>query len=108
MVVGLAAGGVARLVGAVTAAQIVWGVATGVALALNAREIVHQILERRVGVDIVATLALVGSIVLGEYLAGAVIGLMLATGQALDSYAVGRAERELASLVQRRCSITTS
>ena len=38
---------------------------------------------------------------LGEYLAGAVIGLMLATGRALEEYAANRAERELSALLKR-------
>ncbi|HSL64602.1 MAG TPA: heavy metal translocating P-type ATPase, partial [Gaiellaceae bacterium] len=38
---------------------------------------------------------------LGEYLAGAVVALMLAGGNALESYAAGRARRELRALVER-------
>ena len=41
------------------------------------------------------------SLVLGEYLAGAVVGLMLAGGNALEDYAAGHARRELRSLVAR-------
>ena len=42
-----------------------------------------------------------GSLVLGQYLAGAVVGLMLSGGQALERYASSRARRELSSLVAR-------
>ncbi|HXX61455.1 MAG TPA: heavy metal translocating P-type ATPase, partial [Candidatus Sulfotelmatobacter sp.] len=38
---------------------------------------------------------------LGEYLAGAVIAVMSASGRALETFARGRAERELAGLVSR-------
>ena len=38
---------------------------------------------------------------LQEFLAGAVIGLMLATGRALEEYAENRAERELSALLKR-------
>jgi hypothetical protein len=43
----------------------------------------------------------VGTLLLGEALAGAVIGLMLASGQLLESYATARARRELMRLLAR-------
>jgi heavy metal translocating P-type ATPase len=52
-------------------------------------------------VDVIAILAIVGALVLGEYLAGAVIGFMIATGLALEEYAANRAQRELSSLLRR-------
>lgn len=42
-----------------------------------------------------------GALFLGQYLAGAVIALMLAGGQALERLADSRARRELSSLLQR-------
>ena len=42
-----------------------------------------------------------GALALDEYLAGAVIALMLSGGQALEAYADDRARRELSSLLQR-------
>jgi heavy metal translocating P-type ATPase len=52
-------------------------------------------------VDIIALLAMAGALVMGEFLAGAVIALMLAGGNALEEFASGRARRELESLVGR-------
>ena len=46
-------------------------------------------------------LAIVGALLLGEALAAAVIGVMLATGEWLERYAAGRATRELSALVSR-------
>jgi heavy metal translocating P-type ATPase len=46
-------------------------------------------------------LAMVGALLLGEVLAGAMIGLMLATGQVLEHYATARAQRELLHLLER-------
>ena len=56
---------------------------------------------RRLGVDVIALLALVGAIAVGEYLAAAVIAVMIASGQALESWAAARAHRDLRALLQR-------
>jgi heavy metal translocating P-type ATPase len=55
----------------------------------------------RLGVDVIALLALVGALAVGEYLAAAVISLMVASGQALEAWAAGRARRDLRALLQR-------
>ena len=65
------------------------------------REMVQKLRRREMGVDVIALLAVVAALALGELLTAAIIGLMLATGQFLEDYAAGRAERELTSLIQR-------
>lgn len=65
------------------------------------RDIVARLRRRQPGVDIIALIAVVAAVALGELLAGAIIGLMLATGRFLEEYAAGRAERELTALVNR-------
>ncbi len=62
---------------------------------------VRQLAHREFGVDLLAALAIVGSLLLGQYLAGAVIVLMLSGGKALESFALGRARRSLAALAER-------
>jgi heavy metal translocating P-type ATPase len=62
---------------------------------------VAGILRREPGVDIIALLAMGGALLLGEFLAGAIIGAMLTGGRALERFAVGRARRELAALLER-------
>ena len=54
-----------------------------------------SLLRGDVGVDAIALLAMAGALALGEYLAGAVIALMLAGGNTLERVAQGRARREL-------------
>ena len=49
----------------------------------------------------IALLAIAGSLALGQFLAGAVIALMLSGGDYLDARAFGRARRELGALVER-------
>ena len=59
------------------------------------------LLRREPGVDLIALIAMVAALALGEYLAGAVIALMLASGQALEAYADRRAHEELSALLAR-------
>jgi heavy metal translocating P-type ATPase len=53
------------------------------------------------GVDTIALVAMVGSLVLGEELAGLLVGLMYSGGAALEDVASTRARRDLTALVQR-------
>jgi heavy metal translocating P-type ATPase len=63
------------------------------------------IVEHRLGVDLIALVAMAGALALGQYLAGAVIALMFAGGQALEEAASRRARRELTALVKRAPTI---
>jgi heavy metal translocating P-type ATPase len=64
-------------------------------------ETARQLWRREFGVDLLAALAIIGSVALGEYLAGAVIVLMLSGGEALESFALRRAHRSLSALAER-------
>ncbi len=64
-------------------------------------DIVARLRQRQPGVDVIALLAVSAALALGELLAGAIIGLMLATGRFLEEFAAGRAERELTALISR-------
>lgn len=98
---GLAAGGVLRLAGLLTGARLVWSVTTGLGMVPATWWVLEAFRRRRLGADTVALLALVGALVVREPLAGAVIAVMLATGRALEAAAAGRAQRELAGLLER-------
>jgi heavy metal translocating P-type ATPase len=63
------------------------------------------VVEHRLGVDVIALVAMAGALALGEYFAGAVIALMFSGGQALETAASRRARRELSALVQRAPTI---
>ena len=67
--------------------------------------IVRRLLKREFGADVLGGLAIVTSTLLGEYLAGAIIVLMLAGGEALEDFAVRSASSVLAALAQRMPSI---
>ncbi|WP_051973195.1 heavy metal translocating P-type ATPase [Cryobacterium sp. MLB-32] len=53
------------------------------------------------GVDLLAIMAILATIAVGEYVATLIIVLMLSGGAALEDYAAGRATRELNALLQR-------
>ena len=100
-VTGLTVGGVLRIVGAVAPSNVLWGATAAVALLPTTISVARDLLRHRAGVDVVAVLALGGTLGVGEYLAGAVIALMLATGRELEARASARARRELSALLAR-------
>jgi heavy metal translocating P-type ATPase len=53
------------------------------------------------GVDLLAIVAIIATIIVGEYVATWIIVLMLAGGAALEDYAAGRSRRELDALLDR-------
>jgi heavy metal translocating P-type ATPase len=61
--------------------------------------LVKNMSQGKFGVDIIAGVALVGTFVTGQYLAGMIILLMLSGGQLLEKYAMNRAKHELSSLL---------
>ena len=101
-VLAIAAGGVLHLVGAPGAGDEVWAAAVALLAAELAVEVVRTIvIDRHMGVDTIALVAMVGSLALGQELAGAVVGLMFSGGAALEDFASARARRELTALIQR-------
>jgi cation transport ATPase len=100
-VTGLAGGAVAALSGRAELADVVWA-ATTVAITIPAAWWVAEALwRRRFGSDVIAVLALAGTLAVGEFLAGAVIALMFSGGRALEERAAHRARRDLGTLLSR-------
>src|SRR5881227_2212742 len=64
-------------------------------------ETVQQFLHKEFSVDVIAILAIVGSLLLGQYVAGALVILMLSGGEALEAYALRRARSSLSALAER-------
>jgi heavy metal-(Cd/Co/Hg/Pb/Zn)-translocating P-type ATPase len=75
-----------------------WGGATLIPLTFV---VARALYSGKVGVDIIALIAMAGSLYLGQYLAGAVIALMLSGGQVLEEYAESKARKELSALLGR-------
>src|SRR5215470_11764301 len=98
---GLAVGLGLHLAGVAGAGDAAWA-AVGVCGAGYALWAMGEALaRRRVGVDVIALLALAGALAVGELLAAAVISVMLASGRALEAWAAGRARRDLRVLLER-------
>ncbi|HZT53850.1 MAG TPA: DUF6544 family protein, partial [Gaiellaceae bacterium] len=98
---GIALGGLLHLLGSATAGDGVWAATDGLSLVPLAWSVLRTLLRRDVGVDAIALVSMAGALALGEYLAGAVIALMLGGGNALEERAGARARRELRTLVER-------
>ena len=82
-------------------APLVWSAATLAVLASLFVQVFSALRRGDVGLDIVAALSMSAAIVFGEPLAGNVVGLMYAGGQLLESFAEGRARREMTALMGR-------
>jgi heavy metal translocating P-type ATPase len=100
-VAGLAGGAVAVLAGAGPATDALWlaTAATGLGYALWAT--VVSIRRGRIGVDLIAVLAVAGAMAVGELLAAALIAVMLTSGRTLEEWAAARAQRDLQALLAR-------
>jgi len=64
-----------------------------------------KLLRREFGSDLLGGISIVTSVLLGEYLAGSIIVLMLSGGEALEHYALRSASSVLAALAKRVPSI---
>lgn len=97
----LVAGGVARLAGAPGLADLCWALGTVAAVGPALGWVLVALRRGQAGVDVIAVLALGGTLLVHEYLAGALIALMLATGRTLEAAAQRRASRDLRALLER-------
>ncbi|NGO46954.1 heavy metal translocating P-type ATPase [Streptomyces ureilyticus] len=98
--VALAAGSVAWLADAPGVADLCWAAGTVAAVVPAVVWILRALHRGHAGVDVIAVLALVGTLAVREYLAGSLIALMLATGRALEAAAQRRASRDLSALLR--------
>ena len=97
----LVAGGAAWLMSAGSVAAALWIVGTGIGLGFSGVTTATALANRRPSVDVIAVLALAGALAVDEPFAGAMITVMLASGQLLEARAAARARRELSLLVER-------
>jgi len=95
-------GGLLHLVGQSAAGDDVWGAAVAILAAELAFEVGRTVIvDHHMGVDTIALVAMVGSLLLGQELAGVIVGLMFSGGATLEDVASTRARRELTALIQR-------
>ena len=98
---GLLVGAVAWVLGWRSASDLAWAVTTAIAVPPVAISLLQRLRHGSLGVDLIALLALGGALAYHQYVAGALISLMFATGQALEAYGGARARAELTALLAR-------
>ncbi|KGF69179.1 haloacid dehalogenase [Hoeflea sp. BAL378] len=98
---GLAAGLALLAAGLPVQADLVWTAGVVPVLAALLIEIVRSLSRGEVGLDIVAALSMTSALVFGETLAAAVVAVMYSGGTFLESFAEGRARREMSDLLSR-------
>ncbi len=98
---GLVSGLGLSLAGRPDLAAIAWAAGVAPALVALSVEIVRSLWKGDVGLDIVAALSMSAALLFGEALAAAVVALMYSGGTFLESFAEGRARREMSDLLSR-------
>lgn len=91
----------ARISGFAAFAGPIWAATAIPILIALLFEIWTSLRSGKFGLDIVAALSMTAALVFGEYLAAAIVALMYAGGQYLESFAEGRARRDMAALLAR-------
>jgi len=95
---GLAAG-VATVVGAGTAASWIATIAAGGVAVIEAVRMIRDLRSGRWGLDVLAIIAIGGTLATGDPWAALIVALMVTGGQALDDYASARARTRLTALL---------
>jgi heavy metal translocating P-type ATPase len=98
---GVLAGGAGALLGLPFLARALWVATTVLVAAPLALDVAAALRRRELGVDAIALVAMVASIAAGEFLAAAVVAVMVQGGLALEAYAAARARRDLSALLAR-------
>ena len=98
---GLLSGLLLMVMGQAALASVVWAGGVIPVLVTLAIEIVRSLAKGEVGLDIVAALSMTAALLFDEMLAAAVVALMYAGGSFLESFAEGRARREMRDLLSR-------
>jgi heavy metal translocating P-type ATPase len=72
-----------------------------VGLVLSAKWTYQTLRNRELASDSLALIAIIAGLLVGEFLATAIVALMLATGRALENWAKGKSQAELKALLDR-------
>ncbi|VVT14026.1 Silver exporting P-type ATPase [Roseovarius sp. EC-HK134] len=100
-VAGLLLGLALYFMGEVRLAKFLWIAGVAPALVALVIEILRSLRRGEVGLDIVAALSMSAALAFGETLAAAVVAVMYSGGTFLESFAEGRARREMHALLSR-------
>lgn len=64
-------------------------------------DMIRDLLRGHTGLDILAVVSMVATLLVGEYIAGLIVVLMITGGEALEDYAQARAKKNLTDLLNR-------
>lgn len=67
----------------------------------SAYDMVRDMMQGKFGLDVLAVIAIMATLAVGEYWASLVVVLMLSGGEALEDYAASKARSELTALLER-------
>jgi len=98
---GLTAGLLAKLAGLHEWAGSIWALATVPVLAALLFQIANNLARGNVGLDFIAALSMSAALAFGENLAAAIVALMYAGGQYLESFAERAARQNMTALLSR-------
>ena len=98
---GLVSGLALLLAGRPDLSTLAWTTGVLPVLAALVVEILRSLWKGEVGLDVVAALSMSAALLFGEALAAAVVALMYSGGTFLESFAQGRARREMRDLLSR-------
>lgn len=65
------------------------------------KDTIFSLIKKQFALDYIAILAIVVALITGEYLVAAILALMIASGNNLETYAVSRAKQSLTKLTER-------
>ncbi|MBR0554214.1 heavy metal translocating P-type ATPase [Ciceribacter sp. L1K23] len=99
--VALIAGAAAHALGYPALSVTAWLLGALPVLAVMVADILRSLSRGQAGVDIIAALSITAAIAFDESLAAAIVALMYAGGRLLESFAEGRARREMTALLGR-------
>lgn len=104
---GLVFGLLAYVLGNPDLASGLWALATVPVLIALVVQIIRSLVRGELGLDIVAALSMTAALAFGETLAAAIVALMYTGGSFLESFAEGRARREMHALLSRAPRVAT-
>ena len=81
--------------------NLIWAIGGLTGLIPSIKWVIDDLKDKQIGSDVLAIFSILGSIATSEFFAASVISFMLASGRALESWAEGRAESALKSLIDR-------
>ena len=98
---GLVVGAVLHFASQSGPGNVAWITSAALGIVFSLMSTVRSLRRGQLGVDIIALLALVGALCVREFLAAAVVSVMLASGATIEVWAAGQARRDLRALLER-------